>query len=215
MKRFLPLCLFALIAMPESALAVKPITYPGGATVMSMNDGMENTLHVLYTLTPRFSTGIRTTYDRTDDYGVAMVEGNFLLNRWNAPDSQGNLFLTLGAGGAYSDKEKFDKETTPALAAGVLADWEDRRYLISYENEYLMAGDIADAFHQSGRIGIAPYVAEYGALHTWVMLQIDHHLEQDDPVTLTPLIRLFQGDYLGEVGVSDTGKLLLNLNANF
>ncbi len=209
------LTLLTLTALPQTAWAVKPITYPGGVTVMNMNDGNSNSLHVLYTFTPRFSAGIKATYDRNDDYGTAMVDTNILLKRWNMPDSQGNLFLNLGAGAAYSDAGDFDSETTPALAGGILADWEDRRYLISYENEYLMAGDIDSSFHQSGRVGIAPYVAEYGALHTWLMLQVDHHPEQDDTLTLTPLVRLFQGDYLGEVGVSDKGKLLLNLNANF
>lgn len=205
----------AILLVSSPSLAVKPISYPGGVTVMSMNDANMHQLHVLYTFTPRFSLGPKLAYDRENDYTATMVDANFLLKRWNNPDSQGNIFVNLGVGSAYSDAGDFDHETEPAFSGGVLADWEDRRYFTSYENQYVDAGDIDSAFHQSARVGVAPYVAEYGELHTWLMLQVDHHPEGENTTSVTPLVRLFKGTYLGEAGISNHGDILFNVNTVF
>lgn len=209
------LLLAATLGLAHPALAVKPVTYPGGVTVMNMNDSTGHQLHVLYTFTPRFSAGARALYNSDDDYTALLAEGNVLLHRWNNPDSQANIFANFGAGAAYSDHGDNTSESEPAYALGLLADWEDRRYYTSYENQYMDAGRFDASYHQAARVGVAPYVGDYGDLHTWLMLQVDHHPEGEEKMAVTPLIRLFQGNYLGEAGISNHGDILLNLNATF
>lgn len=63
---------------------------------------------------------------------------------------------------------------------------------------------------QSARVGVAPYVGDYGDLHTWLMLEVEHNPEADDKFTLTPLVRLFKDVHLVEAGMGDDGSVLFN-----
>jgi len=188
----------------------RPVSYPGGWTTMLMNNGDMNSFHLHYSPTAKYSVGIRSAYHREDDFWHSTLQVNNLLKRWNNPDSQANLYLKSGIGVAYSDAEEFDGEIDPAVFTGIAADWEDRRYFVSYENRYMEAGDIHDGFHQSARIGIAPYIGDYGDLHTWLMLEVEHEPEADEKFTITPLIRFFKGVHLMEAGMSNQGDVLFN-----
>lgn len=57
------------------------------------------------------------------------------------------------------------------------ADWENRRLFVSYENRYVNAGAFDELWTQKGRVGVAPYVAEAGALHTWLMFEAGYSAE--------------------------------------
>ena len=177
---------------------------------MVMNNPDSNSVHLHYSPTAKYSLGYKGEYWRDGEYTIQAVQMNNLLKRWNKPASQANIYLKSGVGVAYSDKGAFDHEAEPAFYTGLAADWEDRRYFISYENRYTEAGDIDDFFMQSSRVGIAPYIGEYGDLHTWLMLQVDHRPEAEDKVTVTPIVRLFKGVHLVEAGMSNQGSLLFN-----
>ena len=135
---------------------------------------------------------------------------NNLLKRWNKKDSQANIYLKSGIGVAHSNSGDFDNETEAAGFTGLATDWENRRFFISYENRYTEAGDIDDFYQQSARVGWAPYEGDYGDLHTWMMLQVEHMPEAKDNVTVTPLVRFFKGVHLLEAGMNNHGKLLFN-----
>jgi hypothetical protein len=81
---------------------------------------------------------------------------------------------------------------------------------LSYENRYTQFGNIDDFFQQSARVGWAPYEGDYGDLHTWLMVQVDHMPEADHPVSVTPLVRLFKDVHLFEAGISNRGEVTLN-----
>ena len=72
------------------------------------------------------------------------------------------------------------------------------------------AGAIEQHITQKARLGVAPYVGDYGDLHTWLMLQVDHHPKQSDNITFTPMVRLFKSETLVEAGLSDDGDVLFN-----
>ena len=78
-------------------------------------------------------------------------------------------------------------------------DWETRRWFTEYR---IRATDYADnqSIHHSGRLGIAPYIGNYGDLHTWLMVQVENHPESNKPTTTTPLVRLFKGVQMLELG---------------
>lgn len=208
MSRSLLLCA-ALVILPPSAQA-RPVSYPDGWMIMQMNDHMENSLMASYSPTAKDAVGVRTDYMREDEHWLHTVTYNRLLKRWNAEHSQGNLFLQSGAGFA---EDHGDKDA--AATAGIEADWETRRIYFSYENRFIYAGDIEQSFSHKARAGFAPYAGSYDDLHTWLMVQVDHHPQERDNVVITPFVRLFNTDALAELGISNKRDILFNLTLQF
>ncbi len=207
--RFLCLALLCL-GLFTPPVQARPVSYPGGWTAMLMNNGDMHSLHLHYSPTASYSVGLRSEYRRDADYWFNGIQLNNLLKRWNMPDAQANIYLKSGLGLAYSDAGDLEDEKSAAGFAGIAADWENRRFFTSYENRYMEAGSIDDGFQQSARVGIAPYIGDYGDLHTWLMLEVEHEPEDADAFTLTPLVRFFKGVHLMEAGISDQGDVLFN-----
>ena len=206
---FLPIIFLLIGAFPAFA---RPISYSGGTTFMQNNGAIKNSLHLHYSPSYKYSLGYRGEYYRRDQVALNAFQLNNLLKRWNLPAAQGNLYLKSGLGNAKNShkNELFG-------FSGIAADFETRKYFISYENRYYKSdGDIINQFEQNARIGVAPYVADYGNLHTWFMLQISHQPKfAGDEIILTPLIRLFRGSCLGELGFSSNKRILLNFITRF
>lgn len=197
------LCLFSI---PAEA---RPLSYPNGVMVMTENDGEENAFELNYTITPRTAIAYHVAYQRDDSSMHHAAQMNNLLWRGNFPDSQANLYSKLGAGVNVNDGD-----TSSLAYGGVMADWEDRRFFVSYGNEYEMVGDNGE-FMQQARLGIAPYVGDVGDLHTWIMVEADHRPENEDPIEITPLVRLFKGTNLVEMGYSSQNHILFNYTHQF
>lgn len=213
MKQLLWLALALLwVAAPVQA---RPISYPGGWTLMQMHDATMSSLHVHYTPTPRYSIGYKTEYWHGEDWSFQGIKINYLVQRWNSPASQANLYLKTAGGIAYSDNGAFDGKTEPAAYTGIAFDWEDRRYFFMYENRANYAGEIDTSLMQKARVGIAPYIGDYGDLHSWLMLEVDHSATRQEELIVTPLVRLFKGDYLGELGMSHRGDVMFNVMIRF
>lgn len=210
--RFIILLSCLLWAVPALA---RPVSYPGGWTLMQLNDGSSHSLHVHYSPTARYSIGYKAEYWRESEWQFHGAQFNYLAKRWNAPASQANVYIKSGLGAAYSDAGRFDGEVNPAGFIGLAFDWEDRRYFTSYENRYTHAGNIDTFYMQKARVGIAPYIGDYGDLHTWLMLEVDHNPTRRDNVLVTPLVRFFKGEYLTEAGVSHKGDVLFNFVVRF
>jgi len=199
------------ICLISSGVFARPVSYPDGWTLMQMNDAENNSLHVHYSPTRHYSIGYKAEYHRDADWQFHGGQLNYLVQRWNAPSEQANLYFKSGAGLAIDHTG----DGSAAAFAGIAADWETRRYFTSYENRYTYAEAIEKHFSQKARIGIAPYIGDYGDYHTWLMLQLDHHPTHHHEITLTPLVRLFKGDIMAEAGMSNRGTLLLNSIVRF
>ena len=194
----------AALAAPASA---RPVSYAGGWTVMQENSGMYSSLHLHYSPTATDSIGLYTENNWDMDTVFTGLQYNRLVKRWNAPQSQGNLYLKLGAGAADPYGEGGQRA---AGFAGLAADWETRRVFVSYDVRARDYGTDQSVSH-AARIGLAPYVADYGDLHTWAMVQVENHPEADNPVQVTPLVRLFTGPVLVEAGYTlEEDRFLLN-----
>ena len=202
---------FAMVTLSSNA---RPISYVGGTTFMQTNNWEKNRLHYHYTHDVNNSFGMVLEYE--DDTNRQNLNGqwNHLFARSNTRTSQANLYLKSQLGIA-----KKGGRYAPNTEVGLAGDWETRKFFTSYAVTGRYANGIDDgSFHQKGRVGIAPYVAGYGELHTWLMLQLEHHPESfndDEKVILTPLVRLFKGDYLVELGINNNGGPLLNWTARF
>lgn len=202
------LCL-TLLMLPWAAQA-RPITYPGGWSLMTMNDIDVNNVEAFYTPRPYYSVGWRHDYWRDPKASMDALQVNWLLKRWNNEGSQANLYLKSGAGIAYEDGE-----TSEAVYGGIMSDWEDRRWYLSYSNEFLSAGDTYRKASHTARVGVAPYVGDYGDVHTWFMLQADYDPRRGDDFSLTPLVRLFKGTTLVEAGANLEGSVFFHIMQTF
>lgn len=214
MKLRLTLGLLALMMFSAEAFA-RPVSYPGGWTLMQMNDASMHSLHVHYSPTANYSIGYKAEYWRDTDWQFHGLQMNNLLKRWNMPNAQANLYLKSAAGVAYSDFRAFDGKTEPAAFTGIAFDAEDRRFFGMYENRLTYAGDINQSYQQKARLGVAPYIGDYGDLHTWLMLQVEHQPEGSDHFTVTPLVRFFYDTTLVEAGYSNHGDILFNFVQRF
>lgn len=197
-----------LLALPLAGVA-RPITYPGGWDVMAGHEPTRDMLHANYTLNPRWAVGWETTHDR---------EGDFTINgpkvtrgwRWNQRDSQANVYAWAGAGVAT-----VDDNPRGATWGGASADWENRRWLALASMEGVNVANGPARFNQKMRLGVAPYIAEAGQLHTWAMLQVEHTPGMHDTWAVMPMVRQFWRDNLWEIGVSSRGGVLVNLMKTF
>jgi len=215
MKLFLLLTfisLFGASLLCVGGVIARPISYSGGTTIMQNNDAVKNSIHVHYSPSYKYSLGYKGEYFRKEQIALNGIQLNNLLKRWNLPASQGNLYLKTSVGNASKSAEN-----ELYGFAGIATDFETRRYFISYENRYYKSdGGIISQFQQGGRLGIAPYVANYGNLHTWLMFQVTHTPEfEGDEVVVTPLVRLFKASHLVEFGASSDKGVLFNFITRF
>jgi hypothetical protein len=207
-------CLVAFFLIQVESYA-RPVSYPGGWTIMQNNNFDSHSVHVHYSPTAKYSIGYKGEYWRDEDWQFHGAQLNYLVKRWNKPASQANFYIKSGAGVAYSDYKQFDSKTEPAAFTGIAVDWEDRRYFTSYHNHLLYAGDIEKHYTQSAKVGIAPYIGDYGDIHTWMMFQADHNPKGNDEFVFTPHLRFFKSEYLAEIGMSDDGDVLFNWIVRF
>jgi len=199
--------LLAVLFLTPLTAHAKPIPYTDGWMIMQENNTRENMFHAVYGLSPDFSTGISSEWFKDKGYWLHSGQLNYLAARQNLPDAQFNLFLMSGAGVAL----KSDK-AHPAGWAGMLADYETRRLFFSYDNNVTYAQTIETSFAQKVKAGVAPYIGEYDDVHTWLMLQLEHYPGTNHEFVVTPMIRLFKDNYLGEIGYSSDHKILFNWN---
>lgn len=208
------LCCVILVGYASPSLS-RPVSYPSGWTIMQKNEENTHSLHVHYSPTARYSIGYRTEYSRDGDQQFHGAQLNYLVKRHNAPGSQANFYLKGGLGVAYDNLGLPDGKAQPAAFTDIALDWENRRYFTSYENRSYYARDIDKFFRQKARVGVAPYLGDYGDIHTWLMLQVNHNPGKRDKITFTPFVRFFKSEYLGEIGISNKGKVLFNLIIRF
>lgn len=193
----------------------RPVSYEDAWTVITENDRAMNSLWIHYTPDRRYSVGYKGELHRDEDIVFHGAQLTWLAKRWFGPDHQANLYL-FGAGGLAYGVDANPMDETPAGSAGLMADWETRRLFVSYMARGFAAGDGTRHAGQAARAGIAPYVANTGGLHTWLMVQVDNRPESGEPLTVTPLVRLFKGAVLFEAGWTlETDTPLLNLTYRF
>ena len=203
--------LFALACLTQPA-AARPVTYPGGK--MSMTEVMGDTVltQLDYTLSRRVAVGV---YGLREDGGRRLGTGliaNYLLMRRNTEESQANAYIMAGVGPSWEKRAgRRGRDLDPSGWIAAEADWETRRYFVGGMGKINLSnnGDVETGFRT--RLGVAPYVADAGALHTWLFLQAARAAETGEDVQISPVVRLFRGDVLVEGGVSHKGQAFATL----
>ncbi len=206
--------LFIVMGCFSTPAQARPVSYPGGWTLIFVNDVNENSALAHYTLDSQHSLGLRVRYDREGDFTFTGAQINRLVKRWNKPNSQANLYARIGAGvvtdNLDSAEMRPDRGTDAAFFLNASADWETRRYFTSATAQYWNNGRFGDTSNFKGRLGVAPYIANTGSIHTWIMAEGRYRPQNQNELGAAILLRFFKGPALLEVGVDDEGEPLLN-----
>lgn len=199
-----------ICAIPATAWA-RPVSYAGGWTLATYNDGDSDSGIIHYSPKADRSFGFREEYFREKRWLMSAGQFNALVKRWNMPAWQANTYVKSGMGLAYKCHGVPRTRTDLAMFTGFAADWENRQYYVSYENRLIYAGHIDKDFEQKARVGIAPYIGDYGDIHTWLMAEVRYFTGlKEDKFMVTPLVRFFKGAIMAEVGCSIKGDVLFN-----
>lgn len=192
-----------------SAALAHPVSYKDSVGVMSYNDSEANELMLTYSLTPRFA--VAATYLREDKSEFYIPRLNFLLQRWNNDDSQGNIYLSGGAG-----TEKYDSKNYDTSLAELIADWESRKYMAAFENQYFWRRNEdnptlarKDLNRSKLRLGFAPFLAEYNELNIWYIAEFMNDSTRTQ-IQTTQYLRFYIKNVLWEVGVRTDGSFAFN-----
>lgn len=196
----------ALAACSATSAATRPVSYPGGVTLMQELDPMMGSLLLHYTPNRHVSLGGRYTRMREEEWNLAGPQATWLVKRWNMPASQANLYLTGMGGAAWRD----GAAARPGGFLEAQADWENRRVMLMAMGRVTRAEGIGTSNMQMGRIGWAPYAGDYGDVHLWLFGQVMRDSQVRDEVQPALVARLFYRTMLVEAGVTDRGGLILN-----
>ena len=180
--------LIILLMLLNIELDARPVSWSQGSTLMAYSNNMKNSIYYHYSPTYKFSLGLEMIEDKVFDNSYAYFRFTNLLNRKNTKNSQRNLYFRSGV----SSKQ------WASYFFGLQGDWETRRLFAGFKIDQIESGG-RDYFDQSYQVGIAPYLGEYGDLHTWIMVKTKRNSVADEWSTF-PLIRLFKGDVMLELG---------------
>lgn len=204
------LMIILVMVLPITVLA-RPVSYPNGIMPMAEHSHHGTMANVTYSPTARVAVGVQSEYRRLEESWFNGAIVNWLPYRKNMRESQANLYVRTGLGQTHSH----GKDDVGGFA-GINADWESRRYLVAYENRYFADSGVGESeFDERVRLGVAPYKAPFEAWHPWFILQFDHTPEDEDNITVTPMLRMFKGNILGEAGISHRGDLYTSLTLQF
>jgi hypothetical protein len=144
------------------------------------------------------------------DYRVYLPQFDYLVYRRNETDYQANLYAYAGYGSVT-----FQGQSGTTGLGGLEADAESRKYYGLAKVEGMLPTLGPTYYQYQARVGIAPYVAEFNEIASWLILQAEYHPSLTRNYAVTPLARFFYKNVLWETGVSLDGDWMANLMFHF
>lgn len=186
-----------------------PVSYQDGFGIMSYNSQKMNDLMLTYSFSPRFAVAHTYLRDSNSEFYIPRV--NFLLKRWNNPESQANIYFSAGSG-----VEKFNSKKSSALLGEIILDWESRKYYTYLEHRYIRRNNtenldipLQDYNRTKLRLGFAPFLADYEELNIWFITQFDKANDKGQ-IDATQFLRFYRKNVLWEIGAGFNGSIAFN-----
>ena len=193
----------SILSILSFELHARPISYSGGSTIMAFSDNMKNSLYYHYSPSYKYSVGIEDIKDKYFKDKYSYLRFTYLLNRKNTLTSQRNLYFQSGVSSKGYDEFFY----------GMHGDWETRRLFVGFgikETKKNMQ-DYSEQFYQ---VGVAPYLGDYGDLHTWIMLKTKEN-SLDNKWSTYPVLKFFKGNSLVEFGYNNKTEWDIHLMYRF
>ena len=194
---------FIILLIISFGLDARPISYSGGSTIMSFSDNIKDSLYYHYSPSYKYSVGIENISDKYFDDNYSYVRFTYLLNRKNTESSQRNLYLQSGISSKGFNEYFY----------GMHGDWETRRLFVGFGLKETKR-KIHDYSEQYYQIGVAPYLGDYGDLHTWIMIKAKENSLQNKWSTY-PVLKFFKGNVLVEFGYGEKTEWDVHLMYRF
>jgi hypothetical protein len=192
-----------------------PIGSKGSVVVMGDFNRNSRELLAHYAITARDAVGTSALRLRSDDglqvRDAAELVYTRLVQRWNLPDAQANVWFIGGVGGIRGND--FDGTRT-LVTPGLQFDYETTRVYASVMGRLLRAEDIR---HDSvtARAGFSFYEADYDEVQPWFIVEVRRMRGLSDKNELTPMLRLIANRYFVELGYNAESKLRVNFRYTF
>jgi hypothetical protein len=201
----------AVAGLAGDPAIARPVSYPGGWTVIQEWNPDMGSLLVHYTPNRHWSAGLLGLRMRERGWTLAGPQATWLVNRWNMPASQANLYLSGGLGAARADAGR----ARPGGLARIQGDWENRRFMVMGMAQVTHGSGIETANMQMFRAGFAPYLASYGGVHLWLFGQVRRDSSAEDRIQPAFVARVFYKTVLVEAGVAAGGGAIVNSTFRF
>jgi hypothetical protein len=192
-----------------------PVTYPGNTMAMGEFTAKMQDANAWYTFAPNHAFGPGYMGFKADDRDIARripnLHYNYRVKRWNAPDSQANVYVQAGAG--YASGTGFSGQRVTALP-GVQLDYETQQIYVAFRGHVARSSVFHHNF-SNVQLGYSPYKAEYEEIAPWAVLDLRYTSNLGNKVEVTPMLRLIRKTFFVEVGVSTEGRPRFTLMLNF
>lgn len=169
-----------------------------------------------YAVTPRDAFGVSATYMRSDDKNKSRTLEEFtytrLLQRWNLPNAQANLWFQGGVGALQGENKligennRFDKVM---VTPGVQFDYETTRIYFQAAHRLYRASDINHDF-TSVRAGFSLYESDYDKTQPWLIVEARNMNGLSEKIEVTPMVRLVNKSFFVEAGVNNSREPRFN-----
>lgn len=205
-RRNLSYVLLACLLCVATAHA-HPVTFQDGSALFVKYQPKLSVTEFNYSYTPRNALGVTHTrfkrrVDETEHYLIP--KWNVLYKRWNEPNSQANIYFSAGLGGFHEERQS----SGIALLGSMQADWESRRYYTQLNADLIQSEGGNDLHHFRGRVGVAPFLAAFDEVQTFLIAQVSYLPEREEAFQAGPVLRAFYDRFLFECGVTLDGDLL-------
>ncbi len=165
---------------------------------------------VNYAITPRDAVGAAGLYMRSDDKrrtrDLAELTYTRLLQRWNLPEAQANIWFIGGLGNLRGNDFA---GTKTMLAPGIQVDYETTRVYASAFGRMYRAPDINHDF-LALRAGASFYEVDYDETQPWILVEVRRMRGLSEKTEVTPLLRLIHNRYFVELGVNNMRQARFN-----
>jgi len=190
-----------------------PMGFKDSAMLMGDFNNNWREAFINYAITPRDAFGLGATYMRADDKSKSrtLEEINYtqLLERWNLPNAQANLWFQGGIGALQVDDQLDNRSNKIMLTPGVQFDYETTRVYFAANYRFYRANDINHDF-SSVRSGFSFYETGYDETQPWIILEARKMNGLSDKVEITPMLRLINKRFFVEAGVNNSSEPRIN-----
>ena len=138
----------------------RPISYTGGSTLMSFSENMKESIYYHFSPSYKYSVGIEGIKDKVFNSKYSYLRYTYLLDRRNTDISQRNLYFQSG----------LSSKGNESFFYGIHGDWETRRLFLGFGYKKV-ENNVESYNNRYYQFGFAPYLGDYGDLHTWIMLK--------------------------------------------